>query len=132
MNGKTPVYLILIAGAVLVAAVLWLQPYTSDFPGTDYAAPARQYLRAAIRRDSGGLEGMAATPAAVDWALQVGRTHPDSLAGWSGQTETFVTARRADTAEVLVFPVAGPCSEVPVVLRFTGSGSRARVVEAHS
>ncbi|HUR93284.1 MAG TPA: hypothetical protein VMY76_01790 [Gemmatimonadales bacterium] len=115
-----------------MAAVFWLQPYTADFPGTEYARPARQYLRAAIRRDSGDLQGMAATPAAVDWALQAGRTHPDSLAAWSGRTHTYVTARRADTADVLVYPAAGPCSEVPIVLRFTGSGSHARVVEARS
>jgi hypothetical protein len=132
VNGKMPFYLILVAAALIAAAVLWIQPYSADFPGTEYARPARRYLRAALRHDAGELKAMAASPAAVEWALQVGRTHPESLAAWGGRTHTYITARRADTADVLVYPAAEPCSEVPIVLRFIGSGSHARVVQASS
>lgn len=132
VNGKTPFYLILVALVLLVATVLVVQPYSADFPGTEYAEPARQYLRAALRQDAGDLRGIAASPAAVEWALQVARSHPDSLAAWAGRTHTYVTARRGDTSEVLVYPATGPCSEVPIVLRFVGAGSHARVVQARS
>jgi hypothetical protein len=132
VNGKTPLYLSLLAAALFVVAVLLVQPYSADFPGTDYAKPARRYLRAAIRQDSGDLQDIAASPAAVEWALQVAHSHPESLAAWAGRTYTYVTARRADTTEVLVYPAAERCGEVPIVLRFIGSGSRARVVHAHS
>lgn len=132
VNGKTPFYLMLVAVVLMVAAVLIVQPYSADFPGTRYAAPARRYLRAAIHQDSVELRGLSASKAAVDWALLVARAHPDSLAAWAGRTHTYVTALRADTAEVLVYPAADPCSDVPIVLRFVGAGNRARVVDASS
>jgi hypothetical protein len=132
VNGKTPLYLTVVAAALFGAAVLLLQPYTADFPGTAYARPARRFLRAAIRQDSLGLDRVSASAAAVEWALQVGRNHPDSLAAWAGPTHTFIAKWRADTAEVLVYPAGEPCSQVPIVLRFVGTGSRARVVQARS
>ena len=132
VNGKTPFYLTVVAAVLIGAAVLLVQPYSADFPGTEYAKPARRYLRAAIHQDSAGLNRVSASPAAVKWALQVARTHPDSLASWAGRTHTFVTARRADTTEVLVYPSADPCSEVPIMLWFVGTGSHTRVVRASS
>ena len=132
VNGKTPLYLTLVAAILIGAAVLLLQPYSADFPGTEYAKPARRYLRAAIHQDSVELQGISASMAAVDWALRVARSHPDSLAAWAGGTQTYVTARWADTAEVLVYPAAAPCNDVPIVLRFIGTGRDARVVQASS
>ena len=132
VNGKTPLYLTVVAFALIGAAVVILQPYSADFPGTAYAKPARRYLRAAIDQDSAGLNRISASAGAVKWGLQVARAHPDSLAAWAGRTHTYVTARRADTAEVLVYPDREPCSEVPIVLRFIGRGGDARVVQASS
>ena len=132
VNGKTPFYLTVVAAILFGAVVLLFQPYSADFPGTAYAKPARTFLRAAIRRDSLGLDRMSASPAAVDWALRVARTHPDSLAAWARGTSTYIAGRRADTAEVLVYPDHEPCSDVPIVLRFIGTGRHARVVQASS
>jgi hypothetical protein len=114
------------------AAGVILQPYSADFPGTEYAKPARRYLRAAISHDSVGLSNISASVGAVEWGLQVARNHPDSLVAWAGRTYAYVTARRGDTADVLVYPAREPCSEVPIVLRFIGSGRDARVVQASS
>ena len=132
VNGKTPLYLTVIAAGLLGAAVLVIQPYTADFPGTDYARPARRYLRAAIHQDSVGLRRMSASSAAVAWGLEAARSHPDSLAAWGGRTETYVTARHADTTDVLVYPAEQRCGEVPIALRFVGTGSHAKVVHASS
>ena len=132
VNGKTPLYLTVAAAILFGAAVLLLQPYSADFPGTAYAKPARAFLRAAIRQDSLGLDRMSASAAAVDWALHAARTHPDSLAAWAGGTYTYVTRRQADTAEILVFPAHDPCSEVPIVLRFVGTERSAKVAQASS
>jgi hypothetical protein len=132
LNGKTPFYLTFVAAILVGAAVLLVQPYSADFPGTAYAKPARAFLRAAIRQDSLGLNRMSASGAAVAWALHAARTHPDSLAAWAGRTYTYISGHRADTAEVLVFPARDPCSEVPIVLRFIGSGRKAKVVHASS
>jgi hypothetical protein len=132
VNGKTPLYLTVVALVLIGAAVLLVQPYSADFPGTDYAQSARRYLRAALRQDSLALEAVSASPAAVEWALHVARAHPDSLAAWTGRTSTYVTARRADTTEVLVYPVADPCSKVPIALTLIGSRSHAKVIGASS
>jgi hypothetical protein len=132
VNGKTPFYLTLVALLLFGTAILVVQPYSADFPGTAYARPARAYLRAAIRQDSLSLDRLSASAAAVEWALDVARTHPDSLAAWAGPTYTYIAAHRADTAEVLVYPAREPCGEVPIVLRFIGTGRQARVVRASS
>ncbi len=132
VNGKTPLYLTIVALILIGGAVLLVQPYSADFPGTDYAPAVRRYVRAALRQDSAALQAVSASPTAVEWGLEVGRTHPDSLAAWAGPTNTYVTARHADTAEVLVYPVADPCSNVPIALTLVGSRSHARVVGASS
>ena len=44
VNGKTPLYLTVVAALFFGAAVFFLQPYTADFPGTAYAEAARNYL----------------------------------------------------------------------------------------
>lgn len=132
MNGRTPLYLTIVVLSLIAAAVLLVQPYSADFPGTDYAKPARRYLRAALHQDAAALRAVSASPAAVEWALAVARAHPDSLAAWGGRTDTYVTSRRADTTEVLVYPEAEPCSQVPIMLTFVGARSRAKVIEASS
>ena len=132
VNGKTPLYLTVVALLLCGAAVLVVQPYSADFPGTAYAQPARTYLRAAMRLDSLALSRVSASPAALNWALAVARRHPDSLAAWSGHTYTYIARRRADTAEVLVYPGQDPCSEVPIVLSFVGAGRQVKVVRARS
>jgi hypothetical protein len=132
VNGKTPLYLTVAAAILFGAAVLLFQPYSADFPGTAYARPARAFLHAAIRQDSLGLDRMSASAAAVNWALRAARTHPDSLTAWAGPTYTYIAGHRADTAEILVYPAHEPCSEVPIVLRFIGTGRQARVVQASS
>lgn len=132
LNGKTPLYLTVIAAGLLGAAVFLIQPYTADFPGTDYARPARRYLQAAIHQDSVGLRRVSASSAAVAWGLEVARQEPDSLAAWGGRTYTYVTGRRADTVDVLVYNTEDPTRGVPIALRFVGTGSHAKVVRASS
>jgi hypothetical protein len=132
VNGKTPLYLTVVAAALLVAAVLLIQPYSADFPGTAYAKPAHRYLQAAISQDSVGLTRLSASAAPVIWALGASRTRPDSLAAWKGHTEAWTSVRRGDTTDVLVFPAGEPCSQAPIVLRFVRVGDDARVVKASS
>jgi len=132
VNGKAPLYLT-VAGAVLLGgAVFLIQPYSADFPGTAYAKPARRYLHAAISQDSASLRRLSASGAPVALALEAARTHPDSLAAWSGRPETWTGVRRGDTTYVLVFPAGEPCSNAPIVLQFVGAGDAARVTKVSS
>jgi hypothetical protein len=132
MNGKVPLYLTLLSLALFGAAILVFQPYSADWPGSGYAKPAHRYIRAALRQDSIGLARLSASPGAVTWALHVARRRPDSLASWAARTEALLGERRGDTADVFLYPAVDPCSDQPIVLRFVGSGERARVLEASS
>ena len=130
MNGRMPLYLTALIIGLLGAALLVVQPYSADWPGTAYAQPARQFLRAALRRDSAALMRLSASPAAVKWALDAGRSHPDSLALWRHRLQAYRGERRGDTAEVFVYPTGNACAEKPIVLEFVGTGGGTRVVRA--
>jgi hypothetical protein len=129
-NGKTPLYLTILAAILLVGAVRVFQPYSADFPGTAYAKPARRFIRAALAQDSVALSRVSASPVAVAWALHVSRTRPESLAAWAGGMEAWTGEHKGDTTQVLVFGAGDRCDHVPLVLRFVGSGDDARVAAA--
>jgi len=133
MNGRTPLYLTLVAGAVLAGAVVVFQPYSAECPGQGYTEPAQRYLGAAIRQDSVALVRLSASPGAVAWALAAARAHRDSLAAWSHGVQAWVGTRHADTTEVFVFNASSEvCRHTPIVLQFVGSGQSVRVVRASS
>jgi hypothetical protein len=132
VNGRMPLYLTLILAALTVTAVFTFQPYSADFPGTAYAKPAQRYIRAALRQDSVGLTRLSASFSPVAWGLEAARKHPDSLAAWGSHPQAWTGERRGDTAEVFLYPDRDPCSQVPIVLRFLGSGKKARVLRASS
>jgi hypothetical protein len=132
VNGKTPVYLTLLAAVSLGAAVLFLQPYSADFPGTAYAKPARRYIRAALAQDSLALTRLSASTSPVVWALNAARTRPESLAAWAGHVEAWTGEHRGDTMQVFVYAAGERCSLVPLVLRFVGSGDQVKVAKASS
>jgi hypothetical protein len=131
-NGRIPLYLTLLVMAVLAAALLTFQPYSADWPGTGYTKPAQRYIRAAIRQDSVGLVELSVSLLPVAWALDAARAHPDTLALWGRRVSAWTGERRGDTAEVFVYPPGDVCAEAPIVLRFLGSGSNARVLGASS
>jgi hypothetical protein len=131
-NGKMPLYLTILVLAALAAALLTFQPYSADWPGTGYTKPSQRYIRAAIRRDSMGLVRLSVSLSPVAWALDAARAHPDTLALWSRRVQAWTGERRGDTAEVFVYPLGKVCREAPIVLRFVGSGSDARVLRASS
>jgi hypothetical protein len=132
VNGKIPVYLTVLVMASLAAALLTFQPYSADWPGTGYTKPAQRYIRAAIRQDSAGLVALSVSLSPVAWALDAARAHPDTLALWGRRVQAWTGERRGDTAEVFVYPPGDVCGEAPIVLRFVGSGSNARVLRASS
>ncbi len=132
VDGNKPLFLTIIAAGVFVAALFALQPYSADWPGTAYIKPARQYVQAALQQDSMRLARLSASDIAVSWALDAARAHPESLALWSGRTHAWTGVRWGDTTEVFLYPSSEVCSEDPIVFRFVGSGSKARVLSASS
>ena len=130
MNGKTPLYLSLALVAVFVGAMLALQPYSARWPGTAYAKQVEQYLRAAIRQDSLQLRRLSVSGTPAIWMLEGGRTH--RLDPWQRGMDIWTGVRRGDTAEVFVYPWGRPCEASPIVFRFIGTGSRAKVLDVQS
>jgi hypothetical protein len=132
IKGHEPLFLTILAAALLVVALFTVQPYSADWPGRAYARPAQRYIRAAIRQDSIGLARLAASGTAVAWALDAARTHADSLALWAGRTWALTGKRSGDTTEVFLFPHGDVCLKAPILFRFVGSGNDARVLSASS
>jgi len=125
-------WLTALALGVLGAALILLQPYSADWPGAAYAEPARRYIRAALRQDSATLRRLSISAAPVTWALNAARVHPDSLGLWGRRIQAWTGELRVDTAEVFVYPPGDACGEDPIVFRFVGTGSNARVLTASS
>ena len=69
INGNMPVYLTAAGLAALGFGALVWQPYSADFPGTEYSKPIRDYIRAAAHQDSAGLVRLSASPSAVTWMV---------------------------------------------------------------
>jgi hypothetical protein len=129
VNGKTPLYLSVLATCVFAAGVLVLQPYSVTSPWSAYTTPVRRYFRAALARDSLALVRQSAGAGPVAWALAAARAHPDSVAVWARDARAWGGERRADTAEVFVSLPTAPCN---MVVRFVGGADHARVVQATS
>lgn len=132
VNGKAPVYGTVALLGVLLAALIVLQPYTADWPGSDYAEPSRRYMRAALRQDSLELNRLSTSVAPVRWVLAAARRHPDTLALWTRRLQVYIGQRTGDTTEVFVYPRHEACDGEPIVLRFVGSGTTSKVLEASS
>jgi hypothetical protein len=132
VNGRTPLYLTMLAAVLFITGLLTLQPYSADWPGSGYTKPARHYIRAALHHESVRLARLSASDTPVAWALHAARTHADSLTLWAGRIQAFTGARSGDTTEVFVYPARDGCDDAPILFRFVGSGSEARVVSASS
>jgi hypothetical protein len=132
VNGNKPLLLTILAAGLFIAALLIFQPYSADWPGTAYAKPAKRYIQAALRNDSVRLARLSVSDSPVAWALDAARLHRESLALWTGRTHAMTGVRTGDTTQVFLYPSGDVCSKAPILFRFVGSGSNARVLSASS
>src|SRR4051812_4744597 len=132
INGRMPVYLTALGLAALGFGTLVWQPYSADFPGTEYSKPIRGYIHAAARQDSAGLARLSASTAAVTWGLTAGRAHQRSLAHWERWMQAWAGKQQGDTAQVFVFTDERMCQNAPIELQLVGRDGRARVLRASS
>jgi hypothetical protein len=132
MNGNKPLLLTILGAGLSVAALLIVQPYSADWPGTAYGKPIQRYIRAALRQDSVRLARLSVSDSPVVWALDAARMHRESLELWTGRTEARTGVRSGDTTQVFLYPSGDACSEAPILFRFVGTGSNARVLSVSS
>ena len=104
----------------------------ADSQGKEPLLLTRAYIHAALALDSVRLARLSASTIPVEWALDASRTHSESLALWADRTSAWTGWRSGDTTEVFLYPPGEACAKAPIVFRFLGSGSNARVVSASS
>ena len=131
-DDKAPLYLSLVAAALLATALLTLQPYSAEPVGKGFGKPAERFVRAALAQDSVALARLSATDRPVTWALAVARRAPGSLAAWAHHTQAWTGERRGDTTQVFLYSRAALCDDAPIQFRFVGARSGAKVVGASS
>jgi hypothetical protein len=133
MDAKAPRLLALAGGGLLLLDLLLFPPYTPRAGQWQaYTQPARDFLRAAISRDSQALVLSSGSPDAVAWGLAAARRFPDSLSAWARHAEAWTAVRRGDTVEVLYSTRTGVCEDRPIWLRFLSHRGRPKVVQAGS
>jgi hypothetical protein len=131
-DDKAPLYLSLVAAALLATALLTLQPYSAEPFGRGFGKPAERYVRAALAQDSVALVRLSATDSPVIWALAAARRSPASLAAWAHHTQAWTGERRGDTTQVFLYGAAALCGDAPIQFRFVGARSGPKVVGASS
>jgi hypothetical protein len=131
-DDKAPLYLWLVAAALLATAVMTLQPYSAESVGKGFGKPAERYVRAALAQDSVALARLSATDRPVIWALAAARRSPASLAAWAHHTQAWTGERRGDTTQVFLYSAADVCGDAPIQFRFVHARSGAKVVGASS
>ena len=132
INANMPVYLTAVGLAALGFGALVWQPYSADFPATQYSKPIRGYIHAAAHQDSAGLSRLSASAEAVTWGIRAGREHHGSLAHWERWMQAWAGQQRGDTAQVFVFSDGTLCRNAPIELQLVGRDGEARVVRASS
>ena len=130
-DDKAPLYLWLIAAALLGTAVLTLQPYSAEPWGRGFGKPAERYVRAALAQDSVALVLLSVSYSPVIWSLTAARRAPAALAAWAHHTEAWTGERRGDTTQVFLYS-ATLCGDAPIQFRFVHARSGAKVVDASS
>jgi hypothetical protein len=131
-NGRTPYLLTLVVLAVIVVTVLLVQPYSVRSRWQPYVQPARQYLQAALRRDSAALTRQSVSAAPVAWALHAARTAPETLAVWAAVLRPATGRQWGDTTDVVFETSTEVCEFRPILMRFVGADRTPRVLMASS
>jgi hypothetical protein len=131
-DDKAPLYLSLVAAALLGTALLTLQPYSAEPFGGGFGKPAERYVRAALAQDSVALVRLSVSDRPVIWALAAARRSPTSLAAWTHHTEAWTGERRGDTTQVFLFSAGALCGDAPIQFRFVDARNGAKVVGASS
>ena len=136
MPDRAPLVSSLAAVTIWFAFLLLVQPYSGQSGARsrwdEYARPGRDFLKAAVRRDSAELSRQSVSSAAGRWALAAARRYPDSLAVWARKARVWSGVMHGDTAEVLFHTDTRVCEERPIWLRIVGDSGAPKVVEAGS
>lgn len=131
MNGRARAGRLILATIVVIAAVVWLQPYSVFSPYRAYTEPARRFLRAALDQDSMELRRRAASRQPVQWALDAGKGDRTALAVWAKLLRPYSGWQHGDTTTVVFQTSTWVCYLRPVTMTFLRA-EKPRVLVASS
>ena len=86
--------------SLLLAASWGLQLYSVPDPWEPYTLTVREYLGAALRRDSVSLARRSAAPQPMSWVGEAIRSRPATVAAWAQQLHTVTGFRAGETVTV--------------------------------
>lgn len=113
--------------ALVLAAVLAIQPYSVRPQWSVYDAPGQKFLSAALERDSSALTRLSVSSSAVAWAIRTKRDHPRALSVWAQLGRAGTGVIQSDTSRVLFDTPTEVC---PLLVTFVGHDTQLRVLEA--
>jgi hypothetical protein len=131
-NGRARAGRLILAILVVIAAVVWLQPYSVFSPYRAYTDPARHFLRAALAQDSLELQRRAVSQQPVEWALDAGKGDRSALAVWAKLLRPYSGRRHGDTTTVVFQTSARVCYLRPVTMTFVRTAAEPQVLVASS
>jgi len=131
-DGRARVIRLIVAILVAIAGVVWLQPYSVFSPYRAYTTPAREFLRAALARDSVELGRRAAASQPVEWGIHAGQGDRRALAVWANLLRPYSGHRHGDTTTVVFQTSTRVCHLSPVTLTFVQTTTEPRVLVASS
>ena len=131
-NGRARVGRLILAILLVIAAVVWLQPYSVFSPYRAYIEPARRFLRAALAQDSVELRRRAVSSQPVQWALDAGKGDRAALAVWAQLLRPYSGRRRGDNVTVVFQTSTRVCYLRPVTMSFVQAAAEPRVLVASS
>ena len=131
-NGRARAGRLILAILVVIAAVVWLQPYSVFSPYRAYTDPARRFLRAALAQDSVELQRRAVSQQPVEWALDAGKGDRSALAVWAKLLRPYSGRRHGDTTTVVFQTSTRVCYLRPVTMTFVRTAAEPQVLVASS
>jgi hypothetical protein len=131
-NGRARAGRLILAILVVIAAVVWLQPYSVFSPYRAYTDPARHFLRAALTQDSLELQRRAVSQQPVEWALDAGKGDRSALAVWAKLLRPYSGRRHGDTTTVVFQTSTRVCYLRPVTMTFVRTAAEPQVLVASS
>jgi hypothetical protein len=131
-NGRARAGRLILAILVVIAAVVWLQPYSVFSPYRAYTDPARRFLRAALAQDSVELQRRAVSRQPVEWALDAGKGDRSALAVWARLLRPYSGRRHGDTTTVVFQTSTRVCYLRPVTMTFVRTAAEPQVLVASS
>jgi len=116
-------------GFVITAGLAGLyltRKYSPPDPWKPFTRRTREFLNAAIARDSAGVARLAASPEIARWALDAAGRTPSPLAGFRGFRKVG-GSQSGDATLLIVGMKGGACDREIVAVELVGSRSEARV-----